>query len=435
MVLGLSNELKVKVVSDKDCLQVLSVEMPVPQVQEFIEKAYEFVRTKVKVPGFRPGKAPIDMVKQNYQEAAFEHAQDLLLREGVSEAIKQKKLHPIDTPAITKAEFNPIKPFQFEFQVEIAPVFKANGYKGLKINKTTKPVGEEDVTKAMESVANMNARLVESKADTVKKDNFAVINYEGFLDDKAIEGGKAENFLMDMAAPQAIAGLAEGLLGAKVGDKKDVTVTFPADSPAKELAGKQAVFKVDVVSIKEKNTPKLDDEFAKDLGFESLDLLKARVRESLVKERDQAAKSEVEKQIVDGVLAENEFAVPPSMVKRQTDYLLGRQKDRMASQGVPEAEAVKALEGMRADAQKEAEREVRLAYVFNAISDNEKITVSDEDVAAKIASILESSKENERASLEKSLKGAYRDRIESEVRESKLLAWLLEHAKIKEAKS
>lgn len=435
MVLGLSNDVKVKVSSDKDCVQSLSVEMPVSAVQEKIEKAYEHVRARVKVPGFRPGKAPVEMVRQNYQEAAYEQAQDLLLREGVSEALKQKKIHAVETPVITSAAaFNPAKPFQFEFQVEVKPAFKVSGYKGLKINKTARPVTDQDLDKALESVAGMNARLVESTDDTVGKNHFAVINYEGFLDGKAIEGGKAENFLMDMAAPQAIAGLAEGLAGAKVGDDKDIPVSFPADSPSKELAGKQAVFKVKVVALKQKATPKLDNDFAKDLGFDSFDVLKARVRESLEKERDQAARAEVEKQVVDGLLAENEFPVPPSMVKRQTEYLLNRQRERITGQGVPAAEADKAVEGMTADATKEAEREVRLAYVLNAVAEAENVTVSDEEISAKIVSILERSQPQERENLEKALKGTYRDRIESEVRETKLMAWLIEHAKIKEVK-
>jgi trigger factor len=435
MVLGLStNDVKVKIASEQGCVQTLSVEMPTSAVQETIEKAFEQVRARVKVPGFRPGKAPIEMVKQNYQEAAFEQAQELLLREGVSEALKQKKLHAVETPVVTKADFNPTKSFHFEFQVEVAPSFKVSGHKGLKITKTVKPVSDADLDKALESVAGMNARLAESKDDTVAKTHYVVMNYEGFLDGKAIEGGKAENFLMDMSAPQAISGLAEGLLGAKVGEEKDVTVTFPADSPSKELAGKQAVFKVKVIALKEKVTPKLDDEFAKDLGFDSFDVLKTKVRESLQKERDEASRAEVERQITDGLLAENDFPVPPSMVKRQTEYLLKRQRERMTSQGMPEAEADKALEGMKAEAQKQAEKEVRLAYVLNSVAESENISATDAEINAKIASIVERSQPQERESLEKALRGGYRDRIESEVRDSKLMSWLIDHAKVKEVR-
>jgi trigger factor len=432
MVLGLSSDVKVKVTSEKDCLQTLSVEIANSIVKEKIEKAYEVVRGKVKLPGFRPGKAPIDVVKEKFKDHAYEEAQDLLLREGVSEALKTKKLNPVQPPTITSAQFHPEKAFQFEFQVEVAPNFKLANYKGLKVNKTVKPLTDAELTKSLEGIANMNARLVESKAETLGNTHFAVINYEGFIDGKPIEGAKADNFLMDMSAPQAIAGLAEGLAGAKSGETRDVTVTFPADSPAKELAGKSAVFKVNVVAIKEKAVPAIDDEFAKDLGLESVDDLKKKLRESLQNERDHQAQAELEKQVADRLIEANTFPVPPSLVQRHTDYLLKRQRDRMAEQGLSKEDADKMVDRLKADAQKEGEREVRLAYIMNALCDAENIAATEEEINARISAILQRSQPQERAGLEKQLKGSYRERIENEVRETKLFAWLIDNAKVKE---
>lgn len=432
MVLGLSGDIKVKVSSEKDCLQTFSVEMPNAIVKEKIDKAFEVVRGKVKLPGFRPGKAPIDVVREKFKDAAYEEAQDLLMREGVAEALKNKKLHPVQPPTVTSADFHPDKAFQFEFQVEVAPTFKLGGYKGLKLNKTLRPLTDDDVKKSLDNIANMNARLIESKAETIGQTHFAVINYEGFLDGKPIEGAKADNFLMDMSAPQSIAGLAEGLTGAKAGENRDVTVTFPADSPAKELAGKAAVFKVNVVALKEKSVPSLDDEFAKDLGVESIEVLKSKIREGLQRERDQQSRAEVEKQVVDRLLEANEFAVPASLVQRHTDYLLNRQRERLAQQGVSKEDADKLVDRMKADAQTAAEREVRLAYIMNALADAEKITVANDEIEARISAILQRSQPQERAALEKALKGGYRERIESEVREGKLFTFLIDNAKVKE---
>ncbi|MBV9080959.1 MAG: trigger factor, partial [Elusimicrobia bacterium] len=401
MVLGLSNDIKVKITEEKDCLRTLSVEMPPSAVQEKIEKAFEQVATRVKIPGFRPGKAPVAMVRENYKEAAYDQAQDLLLREGVSEAIKSKKIQAVATPVVTSvADFNPEKAFQFQFQVEVAPEFKVANYKGIKITKTVKPVSDADVEKAVKNLADLNARLIESKDETLGKTHFAVINYQGYLDGKPLEGGQAENFLMDMSAPQAIAGLAEGLLGAKAGDERDVPVTFPADSPSQELAGKQATFKVKLVAIKEKSVPAVDDEFAKDLGLPSLSELKSRVKENLVREREQAGKAEIERQIGDRLLEGNTFAVPASMVQRQAEYLVNRQKERMGQQGLSKEDIDKLVERMKPDAQKQAEREVRLAYVLDAVAEAEKIEASEDEITAKIASIVEKSDEAERAGLE-----------------------------------
>jgi trigger factor len=432
MVLGLSSDVKVKVTSEKDCLHTLSVEMASSIVQEKIGKAFEIVRGKVKLPGFRPGKAPIEVVREKFKDAAYEEAQDLLLRDGVAEALKTKKLTPVQPPTVTSAQFHPDKPFQFEFQVEVAPNFKLSNYKGLKVNKPVKPLTDDDVTKALEGIANMNARLVESKAETLGTNHFAVINYEGFLDGKPLTGAKADNFLMDMSAPQSIAGLAEGLAGAKAGENRDVTVTFPADSPAKELAGKQAVFKVNVVAIKEKSIPAIDDEFAKDLGVESVAVLKGKLRESLQQERDRESRAEVEKQITDRLLDGNAFAVPPTLVQRHTEYLLNRQRERMGQQGLSAEDVEKLIERLKADAQKEAEKEVRLAYIMNALAEAENIGATDDEINARISAILQRSQPQERASLEKALKGGYRERIENEVREGKLLTWLIDNAKVKE---
>jgi trigger factor len=432
MVLGLTNDIKVKVSSEKECLQTLSVEISNSIVAEKIEKAFDVVRGKVKLPGFRPGKAPIEVVKEKFKAAAYEEAQDLLMREGVAEALKTKKLNPVQPPTVTSAKFDPNKAFQFEFEVEVAPNFKLSNYKGLKINKPMAVVTDNDVLSALENIAKMNARLIESKDEVLAPKHYAVINYEGFIDDKAIEGAKAENFLMDMAAPQAIAGLAEGLVGARAGEHRDVTVTFPADSPAKELAGKKAVFKVNLVAIKEKSTPSIDDEFAKDLGVESVEILKTKLRESLEKEKEQQSRAEVEKQVVDRLLEGNAFPVPASMVQRHTEYLLNRQRDRMGQQGLSKDDANKMVERLKADAQKEAEREVRLAYIMNALAENEKINVTESEIQARISAILDQSQPQERIAVEKALKGGYRERIQTEVREAKLFTWLIDNAKVKE---
>ena len=432
MVLGLSNDIKVKVSSEKECLQTLSVEISNSIVQQKIEKAFEVVRGKVKLPGFRPGKAPIEVVKEKFKGAAYEEAQDILMREGVTEALKSKKLNPVQTPTITSAKFDPNKAFQFEFEVEVAPTFKLANYKGLKVNRPMSVVTDNDVISALENIANMNARLIESKDEKLAPKHYAVINYEGFIDGKSIEGAKADNFLMDMAAPQAIAGLAEGLVGSAAGENRDVTVTFPADSPAKELAGKKAVFKVSLVAIKEKSTPNIDDEFAKDLGVESVEVLKSKLRESLEREKQQQSRAEVEKQVVDRLLEGNPFPVPASMVQRHTEFLLNRQRERLGQQGLSKEDSEKMIERLKADAQKEAEREVRLAYIMNALAEAENISPTEDEVEARISSILGQSQPQERIQIEKALKGGYRDRIMTEVREAKLFTWLIDNAKVKE---
>ncbi len=434
MVLGLTSDVKVKVVSEDGCLQTLSVELPVSKVKEKIEEAFKNVQGQAKLPGFRPGKAPLEMVRENFKAAAYDRAQDLLMREGVMEALKSKKINPVQTPVVQSAQpFQPEKPFQFQFEVETTPQVKPTNYKGLKLTKKAKQVTDDDVQKAVTSLAEMNARLTESKSEALGNKHFAVVNYEGLLDGKPIEGAKAENFLLDMSAPQAIAGLAEGLVGAKAGEERDVPVKFPEDSPAKELAGKQAVFKVKLTAIKEKSMPTIDDEFAKDLGVESVTVLKTRIRENLEREQKQSAQSDLEKQVVEKLLEEHVFAVPKSMVDRQLHHLIERQSNKLLSQGVSQDDLNKVIEKAKPDVLKQAEKDVRLAYVLNAIAAEESVDATDAELNAKIDEIVNQSQPKERGSLEKALRGKYSDQIRSELRETKLFAWLIEHAKVKEA--
>ncbi len=396
-MLGLTSDIKVKVISENGCLHTLAVELPASKVKEKIEEAFKNVQNQAKLPGFRPGKAPIEMVKENFRAAAYERAQELLMREGVTEALKSKKISPVQPPVVSEAKFVPEKPFQFQFQVESSPQIKAVNYKGLKLNRKSAALSDDELQKAIANLAEMNARLVESKDTELKSTHFAVVNYEGFIEDKPIAGAKAENFLMDMSAPQTIAGLAEGLAGAKIGEERNVPVKFPEDSPAKELAGKQAVFKVKITAIKEKNIPAVDDEFAKDLGIESLDVLRTRVRENLEREKKYASDLDLEKQIIEKLLEDHPSPVPPSLVERQTQHLIERQSHRLMSQGVPKPEIDKVVEKAKPEIQKQAEKDVRLAYILNAVADEESIEAA-----------------------------------EKENREAKIFTWLIENAKVKD---
>lgn len=432
MVFGLTDEVKVKVNSEKDCVQTVSVELPAAKVKEEIEAAFLKVQSQAKIPGFRPGKSPIELVKKNFKESAYAQAQDSLLQVGVSEAFKAKKIHAVQSPVIQSMQFDPEKSFQFEFKVEVAPQVKLGGYKGLKLNKTVKTISDADVEKALKNIADMNAHLVESKSEVLEKTHFAVIDYEGFIGDKPIEGAKAENFLMDLSAPQAIAGLSDGLVGSKVNEERSISVKFPEDSPAKELAGKEASFKVKLKVIKEKKVPSLDDEFAKDLGLASLEDMKSKIKANLENEQTNSSRRDIEKQISDKLVEEHEFAVPPTMLEDQVKHSVEGQKDKMLKQGIPLAEQVKFFEGKMPEIRKAAEMDLRLAYVLNAIAEAEKITVTEEDVQSRIDEILSKTEANQKEMVANALKGGYNERLRSELRETKIYDFIISQAKVKE---
>jgi trigger factor len=432
-MLGLStSDIKIKIESEKDCVKKVSVEWPAAKVKEKVDAAFDQVKNQAKIPGFRPGKAPADLIKKSYTGVAYERAQDDLMREGVMEALKQKKINAVNTPVIQTADFKPEKAFYFEFEVEVSPVVKATGYKGLAITrKKTKP-SDADLERTLKQIVDSNAKLTESKADTLANTHFAVVDYEGSMDGKAIEGAKAENFLIDMSAPQAITGLAEGLLGAKAGETRNVDVTFPENSPSKELAGKKASFKIKLNAIKEKQVPNLDDEFAKDLGVESLAELKKRVSENLEHELKQTSERDVRSQLVDKLLAKNEFALPPSLIVKQAEYLAARQSEMLQRQGFPKDEIKKLIDNMKAEIHKQAEREIRLQYVIDSLGEIEKIEVTEAEISGRINEILGTVEEKNRKASEEALRGRYLQTLRLEMRDNKVYDWLIKNAKVTE---
>jgi trigger factor len=434
MVMGILNDIKIKVNADKDCVQTLSVELPASRVKSQIEKAYQKVQGQAKLPGFRPGKTPIEIIKQQFKESAYAQAQEDLLQEGVTEAIQQKKITPVQRPVVQSLKFDPEKSFHFEFKVEVFPQFKLSGYKGIKATRKKEDVTDEAVNQAIGKIAESNAKLTESKETVLTKKHFAVVDYEGFMDDKPMQGAKADNFLMDMSAPQTIEGLAEGLEGTKVGESKEIPVKFPADSPVKELAGKEAKFKVKLNAIKEKEVPPINDDLAKDMGMESLDQLKDRVRDNIQAEKDQESKRDLHGQLVEKLLEENKFPVPESLVKKQEEYLIHRQMDRLTQQGIPKAEQSKVFENIKPQIHQQAEREIRLQFIMNAIGESEKIQVTDMEVSEKIKTLVEQSNVKDRKGFEKSVVERYTDTIRAEIRETKIFDWLVANSKIKEVR-
>ncbi len=431
MAFGLSSEIKIKVNPDKDCVHTVSVEWPTEKVKEKIEEAFVSVQGQAKIPGFRPGKSPLELVKKSFQETAYARAQDILLREGVTEAIKVKKINAVSTPVVQTFQFSPDQPFQFEFKVEVVPNFKLSGHKGLKLSQVSKSITEENVEKSLKNIADANAQLIESEQKTLSPHHFAVVSYEGFLDGKSIPGAKADNFLMDLSAPQAISGLTEGLIGAQVGEERDVTVKFPEDSPAKDLAGKDAIFKVKLVTIKEKKTPAIDDDFAKDLGFDSLAALKAKVRENLEADLKQSQKRELGKQITEKLLEENKFPVPLSLIEDQTKHIINRQQSRLLRQGLTKEDLDKLTAQNLEATKKQAEKDIRLAYILDSISESEKISATEAEIQRSIEEIISRAEPSEQAVLKIAFQGEYKARVQNEVREKKIFEWLIQNAKIK----
>lgn len=424
-------DLKVKIKERKGCAAELSVEVPADRVQAALDESYERVRAKVKMPGFRAGKVPLDVVKKNFPDAAWEDAVDRLLRESVHQAAEEEKLPLVSVPTVNKIDGQPGKALRFDVWVECAPDVSVKDYKGLPIQKKPVAVSEADLEKRLADLRDAHAKLVLSKDAVVAGHHFVVVNYDSFLNGVPVANGQAKDQLIEMSAAQTVKGFTEGLVGAKDGETRDVAVEFPENHPQKTLAGKTVQFKVTVTAIKEKSLPALDDEFAKDAGATSLDDLKAKIRKDLEATQTRAQRQDLEKQVIDGLLQRNPFDVPASQVDERAKHLTEQLRHFLREQGASDEEWKANQDKLLERNRPEAERQVRLSYILGKIIDEEKLTVSDQDIEVQVRKIVDSIAPERRSDAEKWMEGR-RDTLRAQLREERLFDFLIQNAKVTE---
>lgn len=422
---------KVKVLKEEPCEVTLSIELAKDDVAKETDSVFKSIQSRAVVPGFRAGKAPLDMVKQSFADRARQTVLENLIARAATQVMKDKKIQSIDTPKVEKIDFEFGKPLVFVMRVEKDPEVKAKDYKGIKVNQPSDAVTDADVEKALNEILERNATLVASSAKEIGKNHFATIDFEGKIDGKTFPGGTANNYLLDMEQPQTIAGFSEGLVGAKVDEERDINVTFPADYARKEWANKAATFHVKVKEIKEKKLPTLDDEFAKDLGLTSLAELKTKVKENLQHDATAKADKEVEDQLYQALIDNHSFAVPTALVEERNRSLTQRALHNLSRQGLISAEDAQAQATLKEKTRPQAEKDVRLSYLLKAIAAQEKLDATDADVEELRKKALDD-KDAKPAEIDK----YFQERdlsIRASLTEGKVLDFLKKHAKIKKA--
>ncbi len=423
-------EFKSKVLEKKPCLISMEVEVASSQAENELENVYNSIQKGAKIAGFRAGKVPMDMVKKNYSDLAKEKLIESLVQKTVFNALEQEKFVPITMPVITNIDYDFGKDLKYSFKAECQPEVAAKDYKEIKINKEIHKITDEKINAELETVRDRNASLVVSEDGVVKKDSFAIVSYEGFMDGKAVEKIKAKEFMIDLSAPNTLQGFKDGLVNAKKGETKDIEIEYPADYLNKELAGKKVMFKTTIEEVKNKKLPELNDDLAKDLGLENLEDLKKRIKDSLEAEETRRQNSEVERQIVDHLLNKNKFDVPESVVLNQKNYLIKRMSDYMKSQGANEEFIKKQVEASEAKYAEEAEKNVRLAYILNSVTAQEKLEVTKEDLDAEKQKMIDANpkrKEDVENYFKENL-----ENISSSLKEEKIFKFLTDNAKITE---
>ncbi|MGC5326563.1 trigger factor [Brevibacillus sp. SYSU BS000544] len=365
---------------------VLTVEVEADQVNQALDQAFKKVVQKVHVPGFRKGKIPRKMFEARFGvESLYQDALDIILPVAYGQAVRETGIQPVDRPEVNVEQMGKDQNLVFKATVVVKPEVKLGDYKGLEIEAGDFSVSEADVNEELKRMQDRHAELVVIEEGNVETGDILLIDFEGFQDGVAFEGGKAENYSLEIGSGTFIAGFEEQLVGLAKGEEKEITVTFPEEYHSPSLAGKEAKFQVKVNEIKRKNLPALDDEFAKDVSeFDTLDELKADLTKKLEERKAREKDTHVREQLVIKATENAEIDLPEVMVEQELDQMVNEFAQRLQYQGM-DIDLYYQFSGMdesmlRDQFQTDATTRVRSALTLEAIGKAENISVSEEDV-------------------------------------------------------
>ena len=367
----------------------LEITVEAEKFENAIKKVYFQNAKYFNIPGFRKGKAPQAIVEKYYgKEIFYEDAFNDIASEEYEKAIEESKLEVVSRPKIDIVNMEKGKDVVFTAIVSTKPEVELGKYKGIEIEKIEYNVEDSDVESNLKQMQEKNARVT-SVETPVENGNIALIDFEGFVDGKAFEGGKGENYSLEIGSGSFIPGFEDQVIGMKIDDEKDVNVKFPEDYFSKDLAGKDATFKVKVHEIKKKELPELDDEFAKDVSeFDTLEELKNSIKQRLINENAQKAKYEKEDAVMKVVTSEMKADIPEGMVEVEIDNMVKDMEKRMSYQGLKLEQYLKMLNKTEADFRKEFEPQaieaIKSRLALEAIIKNEKIEASEREVKDKL---------------------------------------------------
>lgn len=364
----------------------LEIEIGAEQFKAAIVKAYNKAKGKIALPGFRKGKAPLAMIERFYgKDVFYEDALELVFPEAVSAAYEEAGIDPVDSPKDVDVKTIGEDGVLFEMKVTVKPEeITIKAYKGLEAEKAEVSVTAEEVDARIEAMRERNARTIAVEDRAAANGDITIIDFEGFVDDKAFEGGKAEKYELELGSGSFIPGFEDQIVGHNTGDSFDVNVKFPEEYGASELAGKDATFKVTLHEIKVKELPELDDEFAKDLDYDTVDELKKGIEADMLAHKQSDAEKEFEGKLMDKLVENVEVEVPEVMYDTQAQENINNFAQRLAQQGIDVDTYLQYMGTDKADFEKtmreQAIPQVKLGLALDKIAEIEKLEVSAEDL-------------------------------------------------------
>lgn len=374
----------------------LTFEIEQEKVKEGLDRAFVKVRKTLNVPGFRKGKVPRQIFNQRFgEEALYQDALDILLPEVYSQAIDEAGIDPVDTPQVNIESMEKGETWVLTAEVTVKPEVKLGDYKGLEVEKRETELTTEELEAELKQLQERQAELVVKEDAPAENGDTVILDFEGFKDGVAFEGGQAENHSLELGSGQFIPGFEEKLVGLKAGDEADIELTFPEEYHAEDLAGQPVVFKVKLHEIKTKEVPALDDELAKDIDeeVETLDELKEKISKRLQEAKEDSVAQAKQEEVIAKAVENAEVDIPHAMVHHEADHLMNHFAQDLQAQGLtPELYyqfTGKTEEAMHAQMEKDAEKRVKMNLVLEAIAEAENIEPTEEAIDEEISTLAE----------------------------------------------
>jgi trigger factor len=420
--------------AEATCRRELDLEIPAEEVAKTSEKIAKDIARVARVPGFRPGKAPVTLIRRRFAEDIKSEVMQQLVPEHIEKAVTKENLVPVTQPQVDKVDYAEGGPLKFRASFEVLPTFDLAPYKDVEVEVEAPDLSDADVDKTLEEMRERAATFVPVEGRALADGDFAQLKLTG----NPTGGGeplKAENVMCNIGSENTLDAFNENLRGAKAGEQRRFDLTYPADYPDPKLAGKSYHYIADVAAVKEKKLPELNDDFAKDVSeAASLDELRGKIRESLEAARENHLAEQTRDKVLAKIVSTNDFPVPQALVEHQMDARLERAVRSLTAQGVdPRAVNVDWV-AMRRKQRDRAVEDVKAELILDKIATAENIDASEEELEKQLATIAEHGAESATVIRARLTKQGALDRMKSKLRSDKTLEWLRQHARIQVSK-
>lgn len=363
----------------------LKIILPGSSLAEQVNKRLLEIGKTIRLPGFRVGKVPLNVLKTRYEAAVYGEVLDKAIQESCEKALKEKKIQPVAQPKVEFEKLDKGEDVEFTIEVETLPEIKDIDFKNIKIEKPVAKVKDSQVKEALEKVADQRREKTElKKARAVKKGDMINFDFEGKIDGVAFPGGTAQGFELEIGSGQFIPGFEDQVVGKKIGEEADIKVTFPEEYGAKDLAGKDAIFTIKVHKIFEMSKPKLDDDFAKNLGAPDLKAVKEDIRKKLQSEYEEFSFAKAKRQVLDQLADSSDFEVPETLINQEFDQIWAQIEQDKENGRLDEEDAKKSDEELKEDYKEISVRRIRLGLVLADIGTKNKINVTQDEINKKV---------------------------------------------------